>query len=206
MSKDEPGKVLSSLKGAYALVWYDEIEKRVYFICDNNRPLHALETENFYVLVSEKELADWILSRNNIEITKVFEIKDFDLHYIDKDGLYFLETIVPKNDFLMEPSFSLVKVDQVVTFIPDKIVKLKYPAFGGNNWKITGWLEEDSNTEVELFVENEIDIKNKLLTIKVRTTHFYHTYGTSKAVVISTDLIKSEDFLEGDFDDDQNIF
>lgn len=204
LSKQDKTTVLSSLSGAYALVWYNEKEKRIYFICDDKRPIHALETKEFYVLVSEKELANWILARNNIEITTTFEINDFDLHYIDNNGLFYLETITPKKDWVFSNTSSEkdIKIGSEIKFISDKIEHLSYKAWGDHDWRVTGWLEEDPNSKVELYLNEKIDIDNKLLTVKVKSSYTNYFRNQQISTVISTELIKSEEFLEGDYDDE----
>jgi hypothetical protein len=73
-------EVLSEIEGAYAFIWYNIEEKKLYFIRNDRRPLFIIETTNTYILASEKEMVEWICKRNTQTIKS---IKD-----IDVDTLY----------------------------------------------------------------------------------------------------------------------
>lgn len=73
MNKHGNKQALEVLRGAYALVWYDDEKKRIFFARNEERPLFIVETKDFYVLSSEAELAEWVLSRNQLEVNKVTE-------------------------------------------------------------------------------------------------------------------------------------
>lgn len=73
MNKYGNKKALELLQGAYALVWYDDTKRRIFFARNEERPLFIVETDDFYVLSSEEELATWILSRNSLDVTRITE-------------------------------------------------------------------------------------------------------------------------------------
>ena len=63
-------RTLSKIQGAFALVWYNVAEKKLYLCRNNDRPLHLIETEKAWVISSELKMAEWILDRNKEKIVK----------------------------------------------------------------------------------------------------------------------------------------
>ena len=61
---------LEMLEGAFALIWYDAQTNLVHAARNNERPLHLLETEDLFILSSERMLAEWICARNDQKIKK----------------------------------------------------------------------------------------------------------------------------------------
>ena len=74
LAKFKPKQALEMVEGAYALVWYNTDEAKLYYTRNNERPLWLVESETHYFLVSEAELAEWIAARNDILITKITEV------------------------------------------------------------------------------------------------------------------------------------
>jgi len=74
LAKQKPKQALEKLEGAYALVWYNTNESKLYFARNKERPLWIVESELYYFIVSEAELALWIAARNDIITTKVTEV------------------------------------------------------------------------------------------------------------------------------------
>lgn len=66
-------ETLEKLDGAYALTWYDAKDQTIYATRNTERPLHIVETDDLFILVSEKGLAQWILGRNNMPIRNMME-------------------------------------------------------------------------------------------------------------------------------------
>lgn len=62
---------LKKINGAYALIWYDINEKKVYFCRNEDRPLYMAENEDRVWLASEEKMLDWILDRNDIKKYKI---------------------------------------------------------------------------------------------------------------------------------------
>jgi len=64
---------LGQLKGAYALVWYDENEESINFARNEDRSFYFGYIKNSKSLLysSEKGLISWLAERNNIEIEKI---------------------------------------------------------------------------------------------------------------------------------------
>jgi hypothetical protein len=58
--------MFKTIDGAYALIWYNAEEKKLYFARNAERPLFFVETATKLYLASEEKMLDWILDRNNI--------------------------------------------------------------------------------------------------------------------------------------------
>jgi len=76
-------EVLPSVQGAYAFIWYDVKQKKVFFCRNESRPLFLVETDDLFALMSEPSLAVWTLGRNNIKITSIKQIEDHTLFEYD---------------------------------------------------------------------------------------------------------------------------
>lgn len=63
-------ETLEMLNGAFALIWYDSQTNLIHAARNDQRPLHLLETEDLFILSSERMLAEWICSRNDQKIKK----------------------------------------------------------------------------------------------------------------------------------------
>ena len=80
---DDPKDVLKLVTGAFAFIWYNTAEKKLYFIRNETRPLWIVETVNTYAIVSEDDLAKWVFGRNKQTVTKVTNITPMELFSID---------------------------------------------------------------------------------------------------------------------------
>ena len=74
LDKKPHTEVLSELNGAFALIWYNAKEKKLYVSRNNERPLWIITTTNFDLIGSEPKHLEWILNRNT---------------NIDKEACYF---------------------------------------------------------------------------------------------------------------------
>lgn len=74
-SINEKGAVetLEKLEGAYALIWFDSETKQIHATRNLERPLWIVETDDLFILVSEKGLAHWICGRNGVPVRKTTE-------------------------------------------------------------------------------------------------------------------------------------
>ena len=59
-------KAVESLQGAYAIVWYNALEKKTYFVRNDERPLFYMELKDTIVLMSERTALEFIRNRNGI--------------------------------------------------------------------------------------------------------------------------------------------
>lgn len=79
-------KVLSSLgSGAYALVWYDSRVHELRFARNDQRPLYFLRTPQGLYFASELRMAEWILSRHNVQIDSAWSLDTHRLVSIPTD-------------------------------------------------------------------------------------------------------------------------
>lgn len=74
LDKKKPKQALEQIKGAFALVWYNTDEQKLYFARNKERPLWLVESEQYYFVVSEPGLAEWITERNGLLTTKRTEL------------------------------------------------------------------------------------------------------------------------------------
>ncbi|MGV8130618.1 MAG: class II glutamine amidotransferase, partial [Candidatus Pacearchaeota archaeon] len=66
-------KILPTLDGAFALIWYNAKEKQLYVTRNDQRPLWIIQTKDFDLLGSEPRMLEWILHRNtNIDPTAYY--------------------------------------------------------------------------------------------------------------------------------------
>ena len=69
-TQDGVKDVLESLHGAYALVWHDASDDTLHFARNEDRELYFAYAGKVLYWASEKKMLEWILDRNNIDITK----------------------------------------------------------------------------------------------------------------------------------------
>ena len=94
LNKEKPKQALEKLEGAYALVWHNTAEDKLYFARNEERPLWIVETELFIFLVSEPGLAHWIIERNDGIVTKTIEVKAGKIYSLFKNKANKLQTQV----------------------------------------------------------------------------------------------------------------
>lgn len=90
--------VISRVQGAFAFVWYNTEERKVYFIRNDLRPLNFVETSTAYHFASEMDLAGWVVKRNDQNILKLIPLEPWKLYSYENDTRTFKEerTIVQK--------------------------------------------------------------------------------------------------------------
>lgn len=72
-------EVLSNISGAFALIWYNAKEKKLYISRNEERPLWIIDHKDFDLIGSEPKMLEWLLHRNlNLDI----EAKYFKPHNI----------------------------------------------------------------------------------------------------------------------------
>lgn len=88
-SDEETHKFLESLEGAFAFIWYDDVEEATYFIRNDERPLYRVHVGDSMMLASERGFLFAALDRNNVSISSldVFsEVPSGVLHKVTKDA------------------------------------------------------------------------------------------------------------------------
>ena len=87
---DKPEEVISILKGAFALSWYNDFTMEFYLVRNNERPLWLAKhkTRDVYYYASEKYMLEAILTRNDVayELSEipVGKLYTFNLETYDK--------------------------------------------------------------------------------------------------------------------------
>ncbi len=76
-------EMLSKVYGAYACVWIDQKEEKLYMVRNKERPLYLAETSDGYFWASEPMFLGAACSRNRVVIDKVTQIDEDCLYSID---------------------------------------------------------------------------------------------------------------------------
>lgn len=63
-------ETLQKIHGAWALIWYDQLERTLNLTTNADRPLGYLETSDQIFIASELPMLYWLLSRKNIKVKK----------------------------------------------------------------------------------------------------------------------------------------
>lgn len=95
---------LEKLDGAFALIWYNSKTKEIYATRNAERPLYIVETDDLFILSSEKGLAHWICGRNQMPVRKTTECNAGTLYTFKESKIrrIYFETMKYK---LYKPSF-----------------------------------------------------------------------------------------------------
>jgi len=94
LNQDKPKQALEKLEGAYALIWYNAKDEKLFFARNKERPLWMVETDQFIFLVSEPGLAHWIIERNDGVVTKTTAVKEGKIHSLFKNKAGKMQTQV----------------------------------------------------------------------------------------------------------------
>lgn len=78
-------ETLNKVYGAYALIWYDIEQKKLFFTRNAQRPLWMLKSQGVTALSSEPGLAYWVMARNNKKVDEVVEVKTDTLYSVHLD-------------------------------------------------------------------------------------------------------------------------
>lgn len=89
---------LPDVNGAFALIWYNAKEKKLYVTRNNQRPLHFAQVGNSIYFASEGAMLDWILRRNDV-VGTICSVKTDALFVFDMDTHTMEEEAFPKKVF-----------------------------------------------------------------------------------------------------------
>jgi hypothetical protein len=78
ISVQGPEKTITSLRGAWALVWWDHSAQKIFMIRNKERPLWIArrEKQNQIFFASEVGMLSWILTRNELHEFKIEELAE----------------------------------------------------------------------------------------------------------------------------------
>jgi len=95
LSKNNICNFIEKVEGAFAIVWYDRINRKLNFIRNTERPLHfaIIKDENVILFASEAEALYFVAKRNNIKLSKIFSLDVGTLLTFDKDRNYEIKKI-----------------------------------------------------------------------------------------------------------------
>jgi len=100
LATDTIDDVISKISGAFAFIWYNIEEKKLYLIRNAMRPLYVLETATTLLLASEDSLAYWIAKRNGATIQQCQDLTPMTLYSIDlKDRKLIEERKIEKKTY-----------------------------------------------------------------------------------------------------------
>lgn len=82
-SEDDFKSVISDIKGAAALVWYNKKTKLLHMYRNEERPLSLFKTPFGWVLASEMDMGTWILGRTKTTVTEKRSLIPGTLYTVD---------------------------------------------------------------------------------------------------------------------------
>jgi len=153
---DDPEEVISKLKGAFALTWYNDFEMKFYIVRNSERPMWIAKakTTDTYYYASERYMLEMVLTRNSI----TYDIKE-----------------LPVGKLLtLDLSFS----DIVETYTTVKLAPKPKPRvnYGYNSTRPQGNYPSHSDSNISNYYQNQI----KLLAnhkLKVGDTLEFYSQG-----------------------------
>lgn len=80
-ARDGHSKVIPDIDGAYAFIWTDLKENKIFILRNEERPLWVIETNTTFYIGSEARMLDWIVGRNIKLLTKDTNAY-FENHYL----------------------------------------------------------------------------------------------------------------------------
>jgi hypothetical protein len=72
--------VIPNINGAFAFVWWDIAKSRLYAVRNDERPLSIVETDDYFIMLSENWMALQLLARARKKIVDVIDILPGKLH------------------------------------------------------------------------------------------------------------------------------
>lgn len=198
---------LSKLDGAFALIWYNDQTKEIYATRNNERPLAIVETDQLYIIVSEKELAHWICARNNVKVTRTTICDPFALYtfkeskankiYMDKSKYigFKPEPYIPKQTEtkalpsnvtqirpLIENPVSDIKPGDKIEALFYTYKEMQYSSFnlGKRKWECDSL--DSPNIIIEVFTDDKTNFSEMVVEITVDRV-FYSPHLSTFTVI-----------------------
>lgn len=193
---NDPKEIIPQLEGSFALIWYDSKNKSYHWIRNDQRPLALLETKDAYVLVSESDMGNWILTRNGINVISSKEILPLDYYSFKLGEEIKIDKLKPKkeenktnvrqktyfeNSLATELKENFISLGDIVT------VDFYWEEKSDKSWKRYVGAIRDTYLEVSMFSNKDLlnagSIKVKLMNI---TTFKEDQYATIVAIPATT--------------------
>lgn len=137
-------EVLESITGAYALVWWDAKEKRLYIARNSQRPLHvAFTTTHRMYWASEAEMLHWLLFREK-------ELNGAEINFFEPGYLYSFAMDGPLKTSMTKERFT-IGVSSWAGYLPGGNYYPKHQAgssYGAATSRTVGAREKASVTSI----------------------------------------------------------
>jgi predicted glutamine amidotransferase len=197
MAKRGLKQTIPDINGAYALVWYNAQEKKLYVTRNTQRPLWILETKNAAYIASEPEMLQWVYKR--VHGTKE-EVK-----YFDTESVYSWDIEELDKSFKQEPKPKKASVS-VVVHQPHLLVQNQH-----SQSKSSGGYSETQFTKEPYKRGDQVTIESYSNTINGDNVTIYGKSVDNKEVdckfMLSSKYISAEllaelldaDFIEGTY-------
>ena len=93
LAEKSPKEVLPNINGAFALIWYDTKQEKLFAVRNKERPLYVIVTKDHFILSSEHWIGAMPAKRQDREILDVIDVEPGDLYSWDLKGVMEKETI-----------------------------------------------------------------------------------------------------------------
>lgn len=170
-TKEEFEKALDKVSGAYACVWYDQDQHKVFFLRNKQRPLSWAKTKMGTIYyASESQMLEFVLSREGSALESTGDFKDDVLYSLDLTK-YNLDFVEEKLDFFIQattPIIGTTKKSSNVTAFSNikassgKISKNEFKRLNGTVFKDVKYVaffadqvEEDNLGNVKIYGTSE---------------------------------------------------
>jgi len=84
LAKKPPEEAIKEINGAFALIWFNVKDNKLYAVRNNDRPLFYCETNDHIVIASEDTMLTWIAERNAKKWATITALKAGSLLCIDQ--------------------------------------------------------------------------------------------------------------------------
>lgn len=197
---------LEVLDGAYALVWHDQTTGNIHATRNEERPLFLLETEDLYLLSSERGLIYWICERFKVKVRKCTPLTPGILYtfrankkkdtIVEQTKYKILEPV----EFFYQPPLPArlpavsriqpyqqatlddgLKVGHIIELTPVEGKDLGYTAFGLGSFRWSCVSLEWPDHKFEVYTANAaVDLTGQLITASIK--QIYRNYLTPTIV------------------------
>lgn len=201
LSQKEPLEVLEEVNGAFVFIWHDARDNSLHFARNSERELYIANTGSQIYWASEKEMLEWILVRNNINIKEIYILPTEQHWYFKMDDERFsvedfTEYTPSYTPYKYNPPSTVktvaqlgYKYDQEVEFIVTSHVKNAQRS----TYNLEGFLADEPDQSIKVFqvpltqLKLVKDFPDPDYSYKARIT----TAGSGDALILSAHTIKA---------------